>query len=107
MENRKVLKLVTISLLMVILMPQSFVSAYAVSTHKNLTKNILSEYERLSGKQFPESDKVLIVNGSEYEDSGARPLNHFYDPVHNIGLLSKRPTSVKWATDPYLQATFT
>jgi len=104
MENRKVL-VVTISVI-VLLLPQAFTYAYEVPVHKSLTKNIITEYTKLLGKTFTNTDINTIIDGSAFEDNGTRPINHFYDPVHNVGLKSKRPTSKIWATNPYKQASY-
>ncbi len=108
MENYRVLK-ISITLLL-IFAPQDFSNAYSISTHENLTNNIIDEYERLSGVTFTERQKALVVSGAKYEDLDARPVNHFFDPVNNRGLdlplVPKRNASPEWATNPYLQATF-
>ncbi len=107
MENYRFLKY--IPLLVLMLWPYVFVDAYAVSTHKNLTKNILQEYQRISHTRFSNKEMQAIILGSEFEDALSRPINHFYDPVNNHGLdysLLNEPRSIDWATNPYIQGNF-
>ncbi len=103
MENLRILKIVILFTL--ISMPHAFSNAYAVSTHKNLTENIINEYERLSGITFTAKQKAIVAGGAEQEDTLPRPLNHFFDPVHNIGFKGQNPSSPEWANNPYVQAT--
>ncbi len=54
-----------------------------------------------------------FLSGAYKEDTMIyiRPLNHFYDPIHNKGLDDHvpgvEPTSLQWAISPYMQGNFT
>ena len=83
------------------------ISAYEIDTHEKLSQeaysvsNLLQSPDiqknlgLLSSDMFPGSDGIpksiirLIGDGAKFEDDTngiKRPLNHFYDPVHNLPL---------------------
>lgn len=92
----------------VLLTHNGFASAYEVGTHKILSEqaytvsdlnndqNVLTNLGLSVSDTFPNSQGVgartvfqLIGEGAEFEDDTngtKRPLNHFYDPVHNLPL---------------------
>ncbi len=103
MENYRLLTFIVIALFAV----PTFVSAYSVATHQELHKNILKEYRRLAGNDIQPVLERAFIKGAVDEDKGMRPVNHFYDPINNVGLKNNtRPKSILWATNPYLQGTF-
>ncbi|TAK56888.1 hypothetical protein EPO17_03430, partial [Patescibacteria group bacterium] len=75
-------------------------SAYSpVTTHAGLTEQIVEFYNLSSGaKTIGNSDMELMVDASINEDFFTRPLNHFYDPIRNIGINGARSSKV-WALD--------
>jgi hypothetical protein len=99
--------------------------AYERPTHKDLSEHaarssVLVKNEKVLSnigvqnieQKFPDSngdaaDVVeLIRNGADFEDNNIRPLNHFFDPTTDTGLLFTSPT---WALEdrgqiPVLQA---
>lgn len=74
--------------------------AYDVATHRKITEAAFNNSVTINGplfaefgindavtsKTFPGSSgiasiaKVLMMDGSEFEDNGVRPINHFYNP---------------------------
>ncbi|HBB44152.1 MAG: Polymorphic membrane protein [Parcubacteria group bacterium GW2011_GWA1_44_13] len=67
-------------------------------THASLTDQVVEFYNIKSVKKISSTDKELIINGAVDEDNPAsRALNHFYDPVRNIGIEGGR-TAKDWAT---------
>lgn len=96
-------------LCILLLIPYSgFISAYEIETHKRLSEeaytssnlnndpNMLANLGLFTSKTFPNSRGgggrsiiQLIGDGAQFEDNTnglKRPLNHFYDPVHNAPL---------------------
>src|SRR3989338_8240858 len=65
-------------------------------THPALTDEIVDFYNLNFSKKLNNQDKTWLIQGSMDEDQGMRPMNHFYDPVHNIGMAGF-PTSKQWA----------
>ena len=105
MENRKLVKIILFTELAIFLLPV-FVFAYSPNTtHRALTDETVDFFNHF----YPElaltsEEKELLKTGSAEEDVPiTRVLNHFYDPVHNVGLFSLNPTSKRWALDTQLQ----
>src|SRR3989344_4955978 len=65
-------------------------------THPALTDGIVDFYNLNFPQQLNNQDKTWLIKGSMDEDQGMRPMNHFYDPIHNIGMAGF-PTSKQWA----------
>lgn len=90
MENNRTIKFALNLILggMLLAIP-FFVFAYDdKTTHPALTQEIVKFFN----KNYPElklsdSEKKLVIQGSIEEDSGIRPLRHFYDPIYNSGLI--------------------
>ena len=74
------------------------VSAYEpVTTHAGLSQEIVAFYNATHSAQISSANKELIVKGSIEEDvPPTRAINHFYDPVRNMGFNSGR-TAKEWA----------
>ncbi len=105
MEDRK--NIIGSIILMATFLSPCFVHAYeADTTHHGLTDEIVDFYNY----SFPDStlsdtQKELVKRGAVEEDSPeTRVVNHFYDPVRNIGLKGAFPTSKAWATNTDLQS---
>lgn len=107
-------KLVLIVLLSV---PLGSVSAYGVDTHARLTENAFTQYAKLRGvNTFTADDIASAAQGAMHEDEmrsnylvSSRPLNHFYDPINNRGLVLAGTThmaSPMWAIDTKSQANY-
>ncbi len=87
----------------------SFLYSYeAPSTHPGLTSEILKLYEVKHGDTFTKKETDIIIESSIAEDFGGRFFNHFYDPIHNVGLFFgyRFPTSKIWAQNSWSQASF-
>ncbi len=87
-------------ILFIFLTPQNFSLAYEPkTTHAGLTNQIVNFYNLNFSKQIDDPIKELIIQGSIDEDSPAfRVINHFYDPIRNIGINGSR-TSKQWVFD--------
>lgn len=97
-----------LALLLVALTPH-LALAYAISTHQGLTEQTVRAYEKWQGDAFDPAATEAILRGSAEEDDGARPLNHFFDPVHNRGLTEVKELglpSPRWALDTEVQGNF-
>jgi hypothetical protein len=101
------------------------VLAYEVQTHAQFSRisadaSVLSEIAALkrlglvfsivdpkqtfpNSRGAPRTVRQLISEGSMFEDDGIRPLNHFYDPVNDTGVLY---TSPNWALEDNQGAAF-
>jgi len=82
--------------------------AYAydqMNTHPALTTEIVNFYNLNFPQKLSDSDKKLLIQGAVDEDQGLRPMNHFYDPVHNRGMAGF-PTSKQWAMSSAAQSNF-
>ncbi|MEK7567516.1 MAG: hypothetical protein AAB513_01170 [Patescibacteria group bacterium] len=76
------------------------------TTHAGLTQEIVDFYNFFSYPKITEEEKELIIQGSIDEDfPNDRPLNHFYDPVRNIGF-NNFPTSKQWASGEIINNDF-
>ncbi len=110
-RNALVFALVSASLL-----NASRVVAYEVETHADMSRaaasasslsmdlTVLDSLGIKSSDEFPNSKNdgklksiiELIRDGARFEDDGLRPINHFFDPIHDDGILFTSPT---WALE--------
>lgn len=110
MENStNLIKIKFLFIILFFVFQPHFVCAYSQeTTHPALTQEIVRWYnEKYTLTAFDDSEGELIIQGSIDEDSDARFMNHFYDPVHNIGLsvrgLETWPTSKEWGINTSIQ----
>ena len=85
----------------------AFVFAYSPeTTHNALTDDIVDLYNyTYPSKKFSDSEKTLVKRGSIEEDRPSeRVINHFYDPIYNVGLKSINYTSKQWAMSANAQS---
>lgn len=105
------------ALLLLLAFSPGVLFAYGVETHARLTENAFMQYSKLRGvSTFSADDIALAAHGAVHEDEmrsgylvSARPLNHFYDPINNRGLLLAGVTytaSPVWAIDTKEQANY-
>ena len=84
--------------------------AYEQKTHMGITRATAETYGGQSGSQKLAADDIAaMVQGSNEEDADSRPVNHFYDPIHERGLtvlLTSWESSKLWAEDTKGQAGF-
>jgi len=77
--------------------------AYEVITHVGLTNEVVDFYNLSFKNKITNLQKELIIQGSIDEDSpDLRVLNHFYDPIRNIGLLDGH-SAKDWAISEVIQ----
>ncbi|MFZ2522345.1 MAG: hypothetical protein WAX25_02520, partial [Minisyncoccia bacterium] len=56
-------------------------------THAGLTEQVVEFYNTNADKKITNSQKELIIQGAMDEDDPTiRAVNHFYDPIRNIGI---------------------
>lgn len=73
--------------------------------HPALTEEVVKSYNiNFSSRPISEEGAGWIRQGSIEEDSDVRPLHHFFDPVHNVGLAGVWEDAKNWAQDMVLQS---
>lgn len=84
--------------LIIFLYPVCSTSAYEpTQTHAGLTEQVVEFYNSKFGNIITSDQKELMIWGAMEEDAPAvRAMNHFYDPVRNMGVESSR-TAKEWA----------
>ncbi len=55
------------------------------TTHPALTQEIVDFYNQSATTKIASIEKEWIIQGSILEDEPPRWINHFYDPVHDVG----------------------
>ncbi|MEK7506244.1 MAG: lamin tail domain-containing protein, partial [Patescibacteria group bacterium] len=100
--ERLILFSLVLSFLFISFPRESF--AYNIGTHAYLTDEIVNFYNKnFLGNQIPEGFRNYMIDGSRKEDDNIRPMNHFYDPVNNVGfhdsLLGSWEKSKDWANN--------
>ncbi|OGD32525.1 hypothetical protein A3C91_03805 [Candidatus Azambacteria bacterium RIFCSPHIGHO2_02_FULL_52_12] len=82
------------------LLPGISLAYEPTTTHAGLSDQIVEFYNLSARDKINAAEKELITLGSIDEDNPAtRALNHFYDPIRNIGINDYR-TAKQWALDP-------
>ncbi len=101
MKKVKVISFILIFLLLFTFLPQKKSFAYEPkTTHAGITEQIIEYYNITHPKdKITDSEKELIIKGAINEDKPPiRALNHFYDPIHKIGIKGYG-TAIKWVFD--------
>ena len=85
-------------------------NGYEVNVHEALTNETIKFYnQQFPHQQISSSLYSYLIDGSRREDDPPRWMNHFYDPVHDIGLKSVQygdgQKSKDWAKDEDRQIT--
>ena len=94
MEARKYV----MSILMLALWPALIFAYDNDKIHPLLTGKAIDLFEVSADKTFISAEDRAIILGSIAEDVDPRYLNHFYDPINNVGLNSGQFSSSKqWA----------
>ncbi|HRY62836.1 MAG TPA: lamin tail domain-containing protein, partial [Candidatus Paceibacterota bacterium] len=88
-----------IIILSLLFFPAAKIFAYSPdTTHKGLAEQSVIFYNRNFSRQVSDPEKELMITGAASEDSPvARVLNHFYDPIRNIGI-NNYTNAKDWAT---------
>ncbi|MEI6296803.1 MAG: hypothetical protein WCO84_04135 [bacterium] len=77
------------------------------TTHSGLTEQSVYFYDKNFSNKLTDAEKELIIKGSIAEDyPEIRVLNHFYDPVRNIGINNFRTTK-EWVMSPITDNIYT
>ena len=93
-------RLILISLLALAILPQGVLAYKPTTTHAGLSQEIADFYNLRFARKLTGLEKELLIKGSVDEDAPVtRVLNHFYDPVRNIGINNGR-TAKDWALAP-------
>ena len=107
----------------IIFFPLSALAYSNTTTHPALTSEMVKFYNNFSDKKINDQQRQWMMDGSSKEDvPTTRTLNHFYDPIYQMGLsgeinageltpfikvLEPMILSAKeWAQNSYAQATF-
>ncbi|MEK7189781.1 MAG: hypothetical protein AAB666_02240, partial [Patescibacteria group bacterium] len=100
---------IVIFVLAVIVSSALFVSrAFVYDTniaHPGLTK-LAGELYNQQGGQLTNQEIKWLMQGAIEEDTPFRWMNHFYDPVHNVGLKYSYDTAKIWAGNASNQASY-
>ena len=109
MENRIVINFKLIlggALISALLVTSNSIFAYNQDkTHPALTDEIVDLYNlNFPANKLTEQEKQWLIQGAIEEDSGERPIFHFYDPVYNRGIAHF--SSKEWALKPSVQANY-
>jgi hypothetical protein len=91
-----------IILLTLLFFPAAEIFAYSPeATHAGLAEQTVYFYNQNFSRQIAEREKDLIIKGAIEEDWPiVRSLNHFYDPIRNIGISGFR-TAKDWAVEDF------
>ncbi len=83
-------------------MPSVSFAYEPTTTHAGLSQEIVDFYNYFSYPKITDDEKELIIYGSIEEDNPPeRALNHFYDPIRNIGF-NEYPSAKQWASGEIL-----
>ncbi|HBM45891.1 MAG: Polymorphic membrane protein [Parcubacteria group bacterium GW2011_GWF2_38_76] len=88
--------------------PVANISAYSPeTTHAGLAEQSVFFYNKNFTRQISDKEKEFIIEGAIAEDRPVlRTLNHFYDPIRNIGINNYRHAK-DWATLEYTDNVYT
>ncbi|MBI5140201.1 MAG: lamin tail domain-containing protein [Candidatus Vogelbacteria bacterium] len=90
---------ITLSLALFSALPFQSMAYQPETTHAGLTQEVVAFYNSTHARGLNDAVKETIIQGSIDEDRPAvRALNHFYDPIRNMGINGAR-TSKSWALD--------
>ena len=74
-------------------------------THPGLTK-LAGELYNQQGGQLTNQEIKWLMQGAIEEDTPFRWMNHFYDPIHNVGFKSSYDTAKVWVGNASNQASY-
>ncbi|MBL4644552.1 MAG: hypothetical protein JKX80_01665 [Candidatus Pacebacteria bacterium] len=104
MENRRFVTHTLFFLIIVSLFFTRFVFAYSPdTTHRGLARDTVRLFNHHNQNKITDAERSSMEKGSVDEDVHERPLNHFYDPVYNRGIIGG-VTSKRWAQETPLQS---
>src|SRR3989339_518980 len=73
--------------------------------HPAITEEVVKFYNlNFSSNKISDQEMNWIKQGSIEEDAGIRSLNHFYDPIHNLGLKGVELSAKNWSQNTLAQA---
>ena len=99
MSGRSFNKIIHITIFLLTVLPSSAWAYSEYITHEGLSEAIVDVYEQSFNKKFSDQESKRIIEGARDEDLGSlgvRPLNHFYDPIYNMGLYGYN-SAIDWA----------
>ncbi len=108
MENGKY-RIIIFNIVSAVLLLPVFCYGYAnETTHPALTNETVDVFDyHYPNLTLNDNERELVMEGSKEEDEPIyRPLNHFYDPVYNVGLLNMGITAKNWSQNTRAQAGF-
>jgi hypothetical protein len=112
MEHRKLLARLVLALSFVV--SHEHVFAYSLTSHAALTTTTIKTFNAIRASDISTEYQADIIQGSLDEDEHVRPLNHFFDPIHDTGLkpsyaahmLLVGSASPRWSINTALQANY-
>jgi hypothetical protein len=110
MENRRQINFWCFLMGVIIFISPVFVFSYSdKTTHPALTDEVVDLFNYYYPEQtLNKAEKEALKKGSVEEDQAPRWMSHFYDPVHEQGLVlgKKWQKSKEWAKDTLNQAKY-
>ena len=112
MENKRNIKIFILKCLFVLAvfglvlnLPFKLKAYNDTMVHPALTEEVVKFYNlNFSSNKISDQEMNWIRRGSIEEDTGIRSLNHFYDPVHNVGLKGMELSAKNWSQNTLAQA---
>lgn len=90
-------KFIHFVLILTALYPLSVFAYDDKTTHPGLTQEVVNLYNRYKEPKLSNEQKEYVIQGSINEDNPpTRSLNHFYDPIRNMGVFDYR-NAIDWA----------
>lgn len=74
--------------------------------HPHIAQLAVDLYNNNFDPDLTKEEIECILTGAREEDTPTRWLNHFYDPVHNIGLKGVYSSAKSWAENPGKQSSY-
>lgn len=74
--------------------------------HPNIAQMAGVLYNKHNDKKLTTEEISWMMEGAKKEDTPTRWLNHFYDPIYNVGLKNTQTSAKEWVESPYKQTDF-
>jgi hypothetical protein len=102
---KNILKIFLVAIILFLIFNPSLKAYDNIMVHPALTEEVVKFYNlNFPANKINDQEMNWIKQGSIEEDAGIRPLNHFYDPVHNIGLKGVELSAKNWSQNTLAQA---
>jgi len=74
--------------------------------HPNIAQMAGLLFNKNSDQKLTAEEIGWIMDGAREEDTPTRWVNHFYDPIHNVGLKNVQLSAKKWSENAQAQTQF-